>query len=74
VSKQVVGQLFVHTVNLFVSDMGSTRSSGNACVYYFLNILLDTTAGTYLAECLIICDVRPPSRQVSTSSFGPSFS
>ncbi|KAH9022367.1 vacuolar membrane protein-domain-containing protein [Lactarius deliciosus] len=47
VSKQVVGQMFVHGVNVFVSDVGSTRTSGNACVYYFLNILLDTTLGVY---------------------------
>jgi hypothetical protein len=47
VSKQVVGQMFVHGVNVIVSDVGSTRSSGNACVYYFLNILLDTTLGVY---------------------------
>jgi hypothetical protein len=45
VSKQVVGQMFVHGVNVFISDVGSTRSSGNACVFYFLNILIDTTLG-----------------------------
>ena len=45
VSKQVVGQMFVHGVNVFVSDVGSTRSSGNACVFYFLHILIDTTLG-----------------------------
>jgi hypothetical protein len=50
--------MFVHGVNVIVSDVGSTRSSGNACVYYFLNILLDTTLGTssfslsYPVECL----------------------
>lgn len=44
-SKQVVGQMFVHGVNVFISDVGSTRSSGNACVFYFLNILIDTTLG-----------------------------
>jgi len=47
VSKQIVGQMFVHGVNVIVSDLGSTRTSGNACVYYFLNILLDTTLGVY---------------------------
>lgn len=47
VSKQIVGQMFVHGVNVIVSDVGSTRTSGNACVYYFLNILLDTTLGVY---------------------------
>jgi STIMATE family len=46
VSKQVVGQMFVHGVNVFISDVGSARSSGNACVFYFLNILIDTTLGT----------------------------
>ncbi|KAI0252015.1 vacuolar membrane protein-domain-containing protein [Lactifluus subvellereus] len=52
VSKQVVGQMFVHGVNVFISDVGSARSSGNACVFYFLNILIDTTLGVgaiYLA-------------------------
>ena len=46
VSKQVVGQMFVHGVNVLISDVGSARSSGNACVFYFLNILIDTTVGT----------------------------
>jgi hypothetical protein len=45
VSKQVVGQMFVHGANVFISDLGSHHSSGNACVYYFLNILIDTTIG-----------------------------
>ncbi|KAI0265954.1 vacuolar membrane protein-domain-containing protein [Gloeopeniophorella convolvens] len=45
VSKQIVGQMFVHGVNVLISDVGSTRSSGNACVFYFLNILIDTTLG-----------------------------
>ena len=58
VSKQVVGQMFVHGVNVFISDVGSTRSSGNACVFYFLNILIDTTLGaspcTYPSESLML--------------------
>jgi hypothetical protein len=45
VSKQVVGQMFVHGVNVLISDLGSHHSAGNACVYYFLNILIDTTVG-----------------------------
>ncbi|KAI0299101.1 vacuolar membrane protein-domain-containing protein [Multifurca ochricompacta] len=45
VSKQVVGQMFVHGVNVLISDVGSTRSSRNACVFYFINILIDTTLG-----------------------------
>lgn len=45
-SKQVVGQMFVHGVNVLISDVGSHRTAGNACVFYFLNILVDTTLGT----------------------------
>jgi|ERR1700722_13340066 len=45
VSKQIVGQLFVHGVNLLISDLVSHHSLSNACVSYFLNILLDTTLG-----------------------------
>ncbi|KAG8218988.1 vacuolar membrane protein-domain-containing protein, partial [Butyriboletus roseoflavus] len=45
VSKQVFGQMFVHGLNVLISDLGSHHSAGNACTYYFLNILLDTTLG-----------------------------
>ena len=37
--------MFVHGLNVLVSDLGSHRSAGNACTYYFLHILLDTTLG-----------------------------
>jgi STIMATE family len=37
--------MFVHSLNVLISDVGSMRSSGNACVFYFLNILIDTTLG-----------------------------
>ncbi|KAF9498810.1 hypothetical protein BDN71DRAFT_305920 [Pleurotus eryngii] len=47
VSKQVVGQMFVHGVNVLVSDLISHHSSANACVSYFLNILIDTTLGMF---------------------------
>ncbi|KAG0702407.1 vacuolar membrane protein-domain-containing protein [Suillus ampliporus] len=45
VSKQIVGQMFVHGVNVLISDLGSHHNSGNACTYYFLNVLIDTTLG-----------------------------
>ncbi|KAK7696291.1 hypothetical protein QCA50_000945 [Cerrena zonata] len=45
VSKQVAGQMFVHGVNVLISGIVAHFSSGNACVLYFLNILLDTTLG-----------------------------
>ncbi|KAJ7167581.1 vacuolar membrane protein-domain-containing protein [Mycena filopes] len=48
VSKQIVGQMFVHGVNVLISDLVSHHSSNNACTFYFLNILIDTTLGVGL--------------------------
>ncbi|KAJ7724840.1 vacuolar membrane protein-domain-containing protein [Mycena metata] len=48
VSKQIAGQMFVHGVNVLISDLVSHHSSNNACVFYFLNILIDTTLGVGL--------------------------
>lgn len=45
VSKQIVGQMFVHGVNVLISDVVAHLATTNACVLYFLNILLDTTIG-----------------------------
>ncbi|KAI0940023.1 hypothetical protein AcV5_001242 [Taiwanofungus camphoratus] len=45
VSKQIVGQLCVHGVNVLISDVVAHVSFSNACVLYFLNILIDTTIG-----------------------------
>ena len=52
VSKQVVGQLFCHGLNVLISDLGSHHSAGNACSYYFLNIFLDTTLGELFGDIL----------------------
>lgn len=45
VSKQIVGQMFIHGTNVFLSDVVSHLMFANACVFYFLHILLDTTLG-----------------------------
>jgi len=45
VAKQLAGQMFVHGVNLLISGIVARVASGNACVLYFLNILVDTTLG-----------------------------
>ena len=37
--------MFVHGVNVLMSDIVAHNSASNACVPYFLNILLDTTLG-----------------------------
>lgn len=36
----------IHGTNVLASDVASHHSTSNACVYYFLNILLDTTFGS----------------------------
>ncbi|TFK25940.1 hypothetical protein FA15DRAFT_667932 [Coprinopsis marcescibilis] len=48
VSKQVVGQMFVHGVNVLISGVISELTDRNACVFYFLNILIDTTLGVLI--------------------------
>lgn len=48
VSKQVVGQIFVHLSNVFISDLVAHHSSNNPCTLYFLNVLVDTTVGVAL--------------------------
>ncbi|KAK7470301.1 hypothetical protein VKT23_001732 [Stygiomarasmius scandens] len=53
VSKQVVGQMFVHGVNVLVSDLVSHIDASNACVSYFLNILVDTTLGVALLYVIL---------------------
>ncbi|KAJ7693899.1 vacuolar membrane protein-domain-containing protein [Mycena rosella] len=53
VSKQIAGQMFVHSVNVFISDVGSHHSSSNACVFYFLNVLIDTTLGVGLIYVIL---------------------
>ncbi|KAI5893682.1 uncharacterized protein SCHCODRAFT_02622478 [Schizophyllum commune H4-8] len=53
VSKQVVGQMFVHGVNVLISGVVSHHTSNNACVSYFLNILIDTTLGVGLLYLIL---------------------
>ncbi|CAE7229803.1 unnamed protein product [Rhizoctonia solani] len=48
VSKQIVGQIFVHFSNVFISNLVAHHSSGNPCTLYFLNVLVDTTVGVGL--------------------------
>lgn len=52
VAKQLAGQMFVHGVNLLISGIVARVASGNACVLYFLNILIDTTLGARSPQIL----------------------
>ncbi|KAI0030678.1 vacuolar membrane protein-domain-containing protein [Vararia minispora EC-137] len=53
VSKQVIGQMFIHGVNVLISDVASHLEAGNACTYYFLNILVDTTLGVGILYAIL---------------------
>ncbi|CDR88089.1 related to Vacuolar membrane protein [Sporisorium scitamineum] len=47
VSKQLLGQLFVHILNVVLSDFVASGGGENPCSLYFLNILVDTTLGVF---------------------------
>ncbi|KAF9188245.1 hypothetical protein BGZ51_000706 [Haplosporangium sp. Z 767] len=48
VSKQIVGGVVIHSLNLLAATifgLSSIRKDSNPCIWYFLNIFLDTTFG-----------------------------
>jgi len=53
VSKQVIGQLIVHMLNVLCSYVGALVAKGNPCAQYFLNVLLDTTLGVGIIYVLV---------------------
>ncbi|KDQ64450.1 hypothetical protein JAAARDRAFT_28080 [Jaapia argillacea MUCL 33604] len=69
VSKQVFGQMFIHGVNVFISDFGAHHISGNACVYYFLNILIDTTFGVGVIYLILHVLTNILSEKLGLSGF-----
>ncbi|ORX81147.1 hypothetical protein K493DRAFT_132863, partial [Basidiobolus meristosporus CBS 931.73] len=67
VSKQTTGAALVHMLNLFISYVSGSQSDSredNPCVWYLLNLLLDTTVGV-----LVLCVVLKVLHQL-LSSFG----
>ncbi|KAJ2959097.1 hypothetical protein NQZ79_g5388 [Umbelopsis isabellina] len=56
VSKQVVGGIVIHSLNLLVSYISGTNESdpSNPCVWYFLNIFVDTTVGVGILWAILI--------------------
>ncbi|KAE8210672.1 hypothetical protein CF327_g5484 [Tilletia walkeri] len=48
ISKQMLGQLFVHTLNIVLSDAVAAHGKNNPCSLYFLNIAIDTTLGVFI--------------------------
>ncbi|KAF8138890.1 vacuolar membrane protein-domain-containing protein [Boletus edulis] len=80
VLKQVFGAMFIHGLNVIISALGSYRFAGNACTYYFLNILIDTTLGVGLIYIVLQCATWVLSKQLGikglkTGQYGnpPSF-
>lgn len=47
VTKQALGQLFVHTLNVLLSSLVARQGRNNPCTLYFLNIGIDTTLGEF---------------------------
>lgn len=47
ISKQMLGQLFVHILNVVLSDFVASGGGENPCSLYFLNVLVDTTIGVF---------------------------
>lgn len=45
ISKQMLGQLFVHSLNVLLSSIIANVGDFNPCSLYLLNILVDTTLG-----------------------------
>ncbi|KAL1924295.1 uncharacterized protein VTP21DRAFT_7330 [Calcarisporiella thermophila] len=54
VSKQVIGAGVIHILNIALSYInGEAIKGSNPCVWYFLNILIDTTIGVFILWCII---------------------
>ena len=45
ISKQGISAILIHFVNLFIAVHLSKENDDNACVWYLINVLLDTTIG-----------------------------
>jgi hypothetical protein len=58
VSKQVIGQAFVHASNVAISDLIAMHTSDNPCSLYALNIITDTTLGVLILYWLLQLSTR----------------
>lgn len=47
-SKQLAGAAFVHVLNLLTSTVLGHEEAGDACDWYWTNIMIDTTLGVFL--------------------------
>eukprot|EP01055_Gregarina_sp_Pseudo9_P004340 Gregarina_sp_Pseudo_9__4339@NODE_449_length_2812_cov_14_912730_g425_i0_p2_GENE_NODE_449_length_2812_cov_14_912730_g425_i0NODE_449_length_2812_cov_14_912730_g425_i0_p2_ORF_typecomplete_len242_score20_85STIMATE/PF12400_8/3_1e33_NODE_449_length_2812_cov_14_912730_g425_i015612286 len=59
--KQAIGALFAHSLNLsFASGQSALTDEGDACDYYWLNIILDTTLGVLITYIALIGLLQSP--------------
>eukprot|EP01056_Protomagalhaensia_sp_Gyna25_P000218 Protomagalhaensia_sp_Gyna_25__217@NODE_10_length_9035_cov_36_916852_g6_i2_p6_GENE_NODE_10_length_9035_cov_36_916852_g6_i2NODE_10_length_9035_cov_36_916852_g6_i2_p6_ORF_typecomplete_len264_score30_20STIMATE/PF12400_8/3_4e32_NODE_10_length_9035_cov_36_916852_g6_i227733564 len=60
--KQAIGSLFAHSLNLSFAFGQSefTEGPGDACDYYWLNIMLDTTLGVFIAYITLMAILSTP--------------
>lgn len=58
-SKQLVGAGFMHCLNLITSVMFGNGCPGDACEWYLVNIVIDTTVGVVIAVALLKCMLIP---------------
>ena len=53
ISKQGLATMFIHFLNLFIAFMMTKQNEEDSCLWYLINILLDTTFGIILIWLLI---------------------
>ena len=63
--------MFVHGLNVVISDVGAHHKSANACVFYFLNVLIDTTLGDHFFLPFHHLASYPPFRRCHHLSHPP---
>lgn len=51
-SKQFIGAAMIHFINIAISNYAANNNTAsNQCVWYFLNVAIDTTFGVFLLWC-----------------------
>lgn len=53
VSKQALSAAFAHTMNLLIATLLTHLESSTQCVWYFVNITIDTSLGVFLCYLLV---------------------
>jgi hypothetical protein len=54
VSKQIMSAFTIHSLNLMISFFLSDELTADECVWYFLNLTIDTVLGTFISYFLLL--------------------